>query len=313
MGVWAISRHRTKPESFLGQGELCEVCDQQLKVKPASPECLLCQDSQSCSSTEGRRQLKGRCTGRVTAKVGAGREHMTARAALCGTAEPRGGLPRARGGSHPCRGGSDHSKWDEPSCHDSAWICWSSDGWRQSQLRRSGLFTKSCRSLGTITKNSKCMLGGQSLQGACTVEATRPPPGTLAPDHTQGEIRIQLQLGGRREQNLLERHCHSWAQVTRLLVMGTKNWTEHTEFIAENMGAGQLQTEMTSGAGGIVFLQGDPSRLVWAGFYCTCTSSCITLKLLCMWSHNFPWLATREGGVTQCYRMDPGSPGVLLY
>ena len=28
----------------------------------------------------------------------------------------------------------------------------------------------------------------------------------------------------------------------------------------------------------------DPSWLVLVGFYCACTSSCITLKLLCRWS-----------------------------
>lgn len=54
----------------------------------------------------------------------------------------REGLPGAWGGRHPCGGGSDHSKWDEISSGDSAGICWSSDGWRQSQLRRSGLSTK---------------------------------------------------------------------------------------------------------------------------------------------------------------------------
>lgn len=42
----------SQKESFLGQGELVEVCDQQFKVKSASPECFFLQDSQWGSSTE---------------------------------------------------------------------------------------------------------------------------------------------------------------------------------------------------------------------------------------------------------------------
>ena len=41
---------------------------------------------------------------------------------------------------------------------------------------------------------------------------------------------------------------------------------------------------LTLGAAGFYSYRADPSWLVLVGFHCTCASSCITLKLLCMWS-----------------------------
>ena len=60
------------------------------------------------------------------------------------------------------------------------------------------------------------------------------------------------------------------------------------------------EQKLTSGAGRILFLWEDISWLVLAGFYCTCTSSCISLKLLCMWSPMIFLDWPPEKGVTQC-------------
>lgn len=51
-GVGNFTMKEKARKSFLGQGELVEVCDQQFKVKPASPEWFFLQDSQWGSSTE---------------------------------------------------------------------------------------------------------------------------------------------------------------------------------------------------------------------------------------------------------------------
>lgn len=56
-------------EPFLGPGELFEVPDQQFSVKPPSQR-FFCRDSQSCSSSGGRRQVKGGAMLDTTAQGG---------------------------------------------------------------------------------------------------------------------------------------------------------------------------------------------------------------------------------------------------
>ena len=104
-------------------------------------------------------------------------------------------------------------------------------------------------------------------------------------------------------------NCHRWAQVTEFLVIADKELNRtHREFIADLLSdstlhrtweqANSAQQRLTSGAGSSYRV--DPSWVVLAGFYCTRTSSCITLKLLCMWSPMIFLDWPLGKGITQC-------------
>ena len=108
---------------------------------------------------------------------------------------------------------------------------------------------------------------------------------------------------------------HRWAQVTRFLVIADKELNRthrvysikrESRFIkrivhsTEHGSRPTLSRDWPQGLEGFCAYWVDPSWLVLVGFSCACTSSCITLKLLHMWSSMIFLDWPLEKGVTQC-------------